>query len=865
VSVDQLLEVVGRQHAQLGTTEVAAALATVSQLSRNAAGRPLDDRRMYTLLERARDCLANATAVDPRDLVDIARSLATLNLRDALPRSVWKSMQARAQRLTDAFSIRQACQLAWASSRAPVPTGELMGALATLAEPGVSELTQARDIAALAYAFAKAAVPAHGLLAAIAGPAEQRLSTFSAQALANTAWAIAKAHVRAPGLFAALAVHAKQRLGTFKVQELANTAWAFASAGESAPRLFAALAMQCEQRLGTFNAQELANTTWVFASAGESAPRLFAALAMHSEQRAGTFNAQELANTAWAFASAGVRAPELFDALAVHSKQRMGTFNARDLARTVWAFATAGVRAQGLFAALAVHCARHKRMGTFHAPELASTTWAFATAGVPPLRLSAALAVHSQELMGTFKAQNLASTAWTFATMSMYALVLFAVLAVHSEQRMGTFNARELANTAWAFATSGVFAPELLAALAVHSQEHMGTFNAQGLANTAWAFATVGLRAQGLFDALAMHSEQRMGTFNAQEFTDAAWAFAAMYVLDAPAKPTSESTAAADAFAALHPWLRLVVSMAELYLESAQADESGQLSKHVCALRLALLVCHTAQGGTSDPRFGRLRAAARARSLALDEVKAAVTPLAARLELSARLRAAGWGHADEVSLEGGLLVVDMACTVTHVVVEFDGPSHYQSQVQSNEEIYSGRTLFKAKLLEMLGWRVHRSGRLEGMGMGRHGGRPQRTVVSACAYTSPGGRRACSALLALAGSVRACLVHAPGLRSLRFDGSFHSLVQLISPAVATCTCMCAAVDACTVRALWHSGFSGHRPGSSLVAARDRSGVANWPWARACRTMGLGMAHPCRGASHFGLIVLLDAGSGDDERL
>jgi very-short-patch-repair endonuclease len=150
--------------------------------------------------------------------------------------------------------------------------------------------------------------------------------------------------------------------------------------------------------------------------------------------------------------------------------------------------------------------------------------------------------------------------------------------------------------------------------------------------------------------------------------------------------------------------------MSELYLdESAQAGETEHLYKQASALELALLVCQTAQGGTSDPRLGWLRVAARARSLAHNDKKAAVTSSAAQLELSERLRAAGWEHADEACLEGGLLVVDMACTATRVVVEFDGPSHFLSHVQSGEESYDGSSLLKTKLLEALGWRVHRVG------------------------------------------------------------------------------------------------------------------------------------------------------------
>jgi hypothetical protein len=393
--------------------------------------------------------------------------------------------------------------------------------------------------------------------------------------------------------------------------------------------------------MGTFNAQQLANTARAFATADVCAPELFAALAWHSEQRMDTFNAQELANTAWAFASAGVRVPELFAALAVRCEQHMGTFNAQDLANTAWAFVIAGARVPGLFAALAVHCEQH--LGTFNARDLANTAWALANADV--------------------RAQGL------FATL---APGLLAALAVHCEERMGTFNAQDLANTAWAFATAGIRAPGLFAALAVHCEQPMGTFNAQDLANTAWAFATAGVCVPTLFAALALHYEQRMGTFNAQELANAAWAFAAMYLFDVP----TTSTAVADGSPALHPWLRLVVSMAELYLESAQAGEPEQLFKCVSAFELALLVCHAALGGIPDPRLGRLRAAAHSRSFALNQEKAAVTPSAAQLELSAHLRAAGWEHADDVSVEGGLLVVDMACTVTRVVVELDGPSHF---------------------------------------------------------------------------------------------------------------------------------------------------------------------------------------------
>ena len=55
---------------------------------------------------------------------------------------------------------------------------------------------------------------------------------------------------------------AEQRMSNFSMQELANTAWAFATASQQDAQLFAALARVAELRLGDFNGQHLANTAW---------------------------------------------------------------------------------------------------------------------------------------------------------------------------------------------------------------------------------------------------------------------------------------------------------------------------------------------------------------------------------------------------------------------------------------------------------------------------------------------------------------------------------------------------------------------------------------------------------------------------
>jgi very-short-patch-repair endonuclease len=132
------------------------------------------------------------------------------------------------------------------------------------------------------------------------------------------------------------------------------------------------------------------------------------------------------------------------------------------------------------------------------------------------------------------------------------------------------------------------------------------------------------------------------------------------------------------------------------------------------ALELALLVCHAALRGQRTAvteQLTQANTAARALSRSLDPsgTMVALSPSAAQRKLLSSLRSAGWAHEDEVRLEDGLVVVDMACTATRVVVEFDGPDHYLLSVQSGEETYNGNTLLKTRLLEWLGWRVHRVG------------------------------------------------------------------------------------------------------------------------------------------------------------
>jgi very-short-patch-repair endonuclease len=465
----------------------------------------------------------------------------------------------------------------------------------------------------------------------------------------------------------------EERAGTaFNAQNLANIAWAFATAGVPAPRLYATIAQQAEERIGIFTAQNLANIAWAFAKADVSAPRLYAAIAQEAEARVSEFKAQELANIVWAFATAGVSAPRLFATIAQQAEARAGAFNAQSLANTAWAFATAGVRAPRLYAAIARQVEEHA--DTFTAQGLANTVWAFAKAGVNAPRL-------------------------------------YAAIAQQAEKRAGTFNVQNLANTAWAFATAGVSAPRLYAAIAQQVEACVHTCRAQELANIAWAFATAGVSAPRLYAAISQQAEERVETFNAQDLANTASALSTSAVLQEPWPSAPPCTRISPLSPERH---RVVLSLVEQWLTCGSLS-AERTSSEMSAIERALLACDVCMRAERSPadaadrmRVAELRRQARELSSCFD-IEQLVTESAMQRELSTRLAAAGWAHADEVPLADGLLIVDMACEKTRVVVEIDGPTHYLRDVSSGEETYNGSTRVKTRLLRLLGWRVIRVG------------------------------------------------------------------------------------------------------------------------------------------------------------
>jgi hypothetical protein len=90
--------------------------------------------------------------------------------------------------------------------------------------------------------------------------------------------------------------------------------------------------------------------------------------------------------------------------------------------------------------------------------------------------------------------------------------------------------------------------------------------------------------------------------------------------------------------------------------------------------------------------------------------RSAVAPTPER-ELSWALRAAGWEHQNDYSLEGGVLQLKMACPTTRVAIELIDLTRARRgalvDVSTGEESRDGDELLEEALLDRLGWRVHR--------------------------------------------------------------------------------------------------------------------------------------------------------------
>ena len=87
-------------------------------------------------------------------------------------------------------------------------------------------------------------------------------------------------------------------------------------------------------------------------------------------------------------------------------------------------------------------------------------------------------------------------------------------------------------------------------------------------------------------------------------------------------------------------------------------------------------------------------------------LSADVTVSRTQAEVSQLLGDLGWAHDDEVEVEG-VLSVDMADVAARTAVEFDGPSHFVTELETGAVRVGGATLAKTRVLRALGWMVVR--------------------------------------------------------------------------------------------------------------------------------------------------------------
>jgi very-short-patch-repair endonuclease len=368
-------------------------------------------------------------------------------------------------------------------------------------------------------------------------------------------------------------------------------------------------------------------------------------------------------------------------------------------------------RARRVWASIAARIAAAALVDEFNPKQISQMAWACSKAPVSMASTMACLAPRAVHCVPDLDSKELAMLVYAFAKAGVSAPRLYAAIARQAEERVGALNAQDLANTAWAFATAGVSAPRLYAVIAQQAEERAETFNAQSLANTAWAFATAGVSAPRLYAAIAQQAEARVETFKARELANTAWALSTSTVLQgssSSAQPGCNSSPPSP------DQRRVVLFMIEQWLACGSVS-SDCMSSEIGAVERALLACdvcmnaqRTAAFAADQIRVAELRRQAREIPSRLGSEQHIIESAAQR-ELSTRLAAAGWAHADEVPLADGLLVVDMACEQTRVVVEFDGPTHYLRDVSSGEETYNGSTRVNTRLLELLGWRVIRVG------------------------------------------------------------------------------------------------------------------------------------------------------------
>jgi len=391
---------------------------------------------------------------------------------------------------------------------------------------------------------------------------------------------------------------------------------------------------------------------------------------------------QAIANTAWSFASMDVKAPELFEEIEKQAPRIVKEGAPQAIANTAWAAATLGHWAPALFKEIETRASFLVKDGK--PQEIANTAWAAATLGHSASALFEAIETRSSFLVKEGKPQEIANTAWAAATLGHSAPALFREIEARSSFLAKEGTPQAIANTVWAYGKLQYDAPTLLAAVDSASEVLIKSGTTQSFANVALAFAEIGHKPASFFNCLEMHSDELVKSANEQQITNVSWSLVTLGI-------ASENEALLQAL-----WKRAIETDASKFTSEA-LNQLVQVDVHARASGVEL-------PPVSPSLKKRMSQAAKAD-----------TNAGSRFEdkYSALLTEAGFKHDREVQfLEGdyaGFLAIDFACKERKIAVEFDGPSHYLTELKKgakpNHGRENGRTTAKRRLMEQMGWKV----------------------------------------------------------------------------------------------------------------------------------------------------------------
>ena len=352
------------------------------------------------------------------------------------------------------------------------------------------------------------------------------------------------------------------------------------------------------------------------------------------------------------------------------------------IANTAWAFATMDVKAPELFKEIETRASFLVKEGK--PQHIANTAWAAATLGHSAPALFREIETRASFLVKEGKPQEIANTAWAAATLGHGAPALFREIEARSSFLAKEGTPQAIANTVWAYGKLQYDAPTLLAAVDSASEVLIKSGTTQSFANVALAFAEIGHKPASFFNCLEMHSDELVKSANEQQITNVSWSLVTLGI-------ASENEALLQAL-----WKRAIETDASKFTSEA-LNQLVQVDVHARASGVEL-------PPVSPSLKKRMSQAAKAD-----------TNAGSRFEdkYSALLTEAGFKHDREVQfLEGdyaGFLAIDFACKERKIAVEFDGPSHYLTELKKgakpNHGRENGRTTAKRRLMEQMGWKV----------------------------------------------------------------------------------------------------------------------------------------------------------------